>query len=705
MRRSADPPTILPILLIVTLLAGPQTIAAQDASTLKATAQEVLLDFVARDKHDKAVTDLSAAEIEVYEDGVRQHLNSFRYRSGEPEMASSGQLAQFDPLRELNLVSIVFEGMSAESRRRATEYALDFLQTGAGPNTWMGVFTLNHRLSVIQPYTNDLNLLRAAVRRAGSGEYQSFARESEQRLNRMNSLQAGSDPLLAARYRPLVPGSAEDGGPATGLTKAEAGVLLAIEKAMLKAAYQQSGSRTIDALSDLVRAQAMLPGRKTILYSCEGLVVPPEQPELLRSIISQANRANVSFYTLDARGLQLRDSNASAQLATSAMTDEPFSGGSTMPVSLQTDVQANARELAKGTGGFAMDNSNDLRGPLHRVMDDVRAHYEVTYTPPARALDGRFRTIEVKILRPGVKVQSRKGYFAVPLLNGEPLQLYEVAALRALNMRPPPRAVDFAFSALDLGRTPAGAQYVLTFSVPSQNVHLETDSSASRLVMHVTCFALLKQIGVPLGGDPASETVVSKVSRDLPYSFPLDRRREVEAGTVTATLPLLVAPGRYHVEAVLTDIGSGAAGVRRIPLMVEQQASATVQMSDLVWVRSVRPHVSRDQPDPLDPLDTPYGRITPEITGTFSAGSKPAFFFRLFRISAAATARLTLSKNGAPVQSIDLRLASPDSEGTVAFLGQLPAAGLAPGQYDVGLAVNAGAAHLSRLTSLTLAAQ
>src|SRR5215475_683237 len=39
---------------------------------------EVLLDVVVKDKHGRAVTDLSAADFDVFEDGVKQPVQSFR---------------------------------------------------------------------------------------------------------------------------------------------------------------------------------------------------------------------------------------------------------------------------------------------------------------------------------------------------------------------------------------------------------------------------------------------------------------------------------------------------------------------------------------------------------------------------------------------------------------------------------------------------
>src|ERR1035441_3359611 len=65
----------------------------------------------------------------------------------------------------------------------------------------------------------------------------------------------------------------------------------------------QAGNLSIDALLQLIQAQAQLSGRKTVIYFSEGLIVPTGQPERLRAVVSAANRANVAFYTVDPSGL------------------------------------------------------------------------------------------------------------------------------------------------------------------------------------------------------------------------------------------------------------------------------------------------------------------------------------------------------------------------------------------------------------------
>ena len=104
-------------------------------TVLRSTSQEVLLDFIARDKHQKLVTDLRAEDIEVLEDGVPQTVRSFQYRGGQDDPRGrvgqapthAGPSAASSPLREINLVSLVFEGLSPDTRRQATQAAKDFL--------------------------------------------------------------------------------------------------------------------------------------------------------------------------------------------------------------------------------------------------------------------------------------------------------------------------------------------------------------------------------------------------------------------------------------------------------------------------------------------------------------------------------------------------------------------------------------------------
>ena len=69
--------------------------------------------------------------------------------------------------------------------------------------------------------------------------------------------------------------------------------------------------------------------------------------------------------------------------------------------------------LAADTGGFMIDNSNDLRGGLHEVLKDTETYYVLAYEPTNTKRDGGFRKIEVRLPGiKGVKARTRSGYFA-----------------------------------------------------------------------------------------------------------------------------------------------------------------------------------------------------------------------------------------------------------------------------------------------------
>lgn len=89
--------------------------------------------------------------------------------------------------------------------------------------------------------------------------------------------------------------------------------------------------------------------------------------------------------------------------------------------------------IVKAWEALLVTNTNEIGLPMQRVMEDIRSHYELAYSPTSTTYDGHFRKIDVKISRPKVTLQTRKGYYAVPDLNGEPLQPYELLALNAMN--------------------------------------------------------------------------------------------------------------------------------------------------------------------------------------------------------------------------------------------------------------------------------
>lgn len=679
-----------------------QSVADTSKVILRGGTQEVLLDFVVRDKHQRLVRDLRPQDVQIVEDGVPQKVRSFVFRDGRtPESAASaspslgsGLYQSSSPLRQINLVTLVFEAMSPLSRRMAVERAHDFLKAETGPNTWIAVYSLRYRLAILQPYTTDLTLLSKALDHAATGAYRQFAEESLQIVQRMNSLK--STGAVSSTFQPFQPGSAEERGPQNDAMLAEGQVqsshaagpaVATTQQLILNTLLHQEGERSIDALKTLVREEALLPGRKTILFFSEGLIVPPNQPELLDSVIAAANRTNVSFYTVDTRGLMptsnLRVSQSMSAAVNDAEVDSTIIGHARVydpgPNVHGTDLQANARRLAEGTGGFAMDNSNDLREPLRRVMEDVRSHYEVTYSPLQENLDGRFRRLEVRLRNSGLKVQSRTGYYALPLVNGETIAPYEFAALNAINAMPSPAPFPYTAAILRFGASRTGVDCRIVFAVPTSRLRFQNAGAQSSQI-HVSVLGLVKD---------EQGQIVAKASNDVLFSTEVERQAGFSQGKVIVTLPVHVPPGRFQLQTAVIDRESGQASTKRsvfiVPDLPVSRHSLTV--SDIVWVRSIRAIT----PNPADVLYTSEGAITPDLDPVFERDASGAFYFIVYSAPDAQErpqATIVIQRDGKAFGSTNLTAPAPDETGAFRFSARLPVVQLESGDYELIVSVS-----------------
>ena len=119
-----------------------------------------------------------------------------------------------------------------------------------------------------------------------------------------------------------------------------------------------------------------------------------------RELLQLANRANVSFYPIDARGL--------------VVFDTPIEWG--VPVDVDAawlrDRYNDLRDMASQTDGATVLDTNDISGAMQKVFKDVGSYYLMSYYSTNQKLDGRFRRIRVEVKRPDVDVRSRPGYLA-----------------------------------------------------------------------------------------------------------------------------------------------------------------------------------------------------------------------------------------------------------------------------------------------------
>ncbi len=72
------------------------------------------------------------------------------------------------------------------------------------------------------------------------------------------------------------------------------------------------------------------------------------------------------------------------------------------------------QQMTEATGGLAFfpTSPKDLDPAYEKVVAEIRAQYTIGYLSTNTKTDGSWRKVDIKLKRPGLKVRSRKGYFA-----------------------------------------------------------------------------------------------------------------------------------------------------------------------------------------------------------------------------------------------------------------------------------------------------
>jgi VWFA-related protein len=115
----------------------------------------------------------------------------------------------------------------------------------------------------------------------------------------------------------------------------------------------------------------------------------------LRALAEEANRRNISFYSIDPRGL--------------APSDAPVTRN-TRDSSNASSRQDSLRFIADSTDGLLVANPSSLDASIQRIVDDQSSYYLLGYQSSNTQLDGRVRSIAVRVKRDNVKVRARRGY-------------------------------------------------------------------------------------------------------------------------------------------------------------------------------------------------------------------------------------------------------------------------------------------------------
>ena len=401
--------------------------AARQTPPFRSAANIIAVEASVYDKNGAPVTDLTAADFVIFENGQPQAVQTIYIVSSDPnfvrganeprakppELHGSAELQSKSPepvRRELRSRVLVFvfdlSHLSADGYKRSRTAVESFLKEGAASADLVGVLSGSTMLN------NKIDADKTALLKA-------MATMKGPNLSRFNDMREWPRILDEAEATAIARGDRETadrvvqrgcfdrpdecsgkGGDEPVRQQVEA------KSRQIASEGQRDAQLSLLAMQTLANGLGRLPGSKNVIVFSEGFFTG-ELRDRLKDVVTLAARNNVRFSTLDARGLS-RDPRTQ-----NFMGGQPFTPpGDLSSVSGDNDADVLS-SLAIDTGGEVMMNRNDLRPAIDIVARSAGTYYVLGYAP-TRPMDGAYHGITVKVTRPGLTVRARKGYVAIP---------------------------------------------------------------------------------------------------------------------------------------------------------------------------------------------------------------------------------------------------------------------------------------------------
>ena len=502
----------------------------------------------------EAVTNLTADDFEVLEDGAPQRVESFEFIRArgpapetvraEPNSVSESRAMAADPLARVFVLFLDVRHVHMEGSIAAKNPLINTLDKVIGQDDLIGVMT---------PDMSARNITLSRRRTTIEGMLRGIWGE-RQRVNTTDPREQELQLCYAD-----VPGRPEEGIAQELIDRRRERMTLdAIQDLIIYLEGIREDRKFVILLSEgwrlprrddrLARVVNGVPGREGLRAGPEGRQPNPASSSFdscerermrlasedletdFRTLLQRANRANVSFYTVDPRGLAVFDEDLSLRRATNITADR----------ARLENRQNSLRELAENTDGVAVVNNNNLEAAMTRMLSDVGSYYLLGYYSTNTRLDGKYRKLTVRVKRPGADVRARPGYLA-------PTE-EEMATAREAASAPKPGS-DMA---------PELKRALENLAPARANVPLRVQTSATVGQLWVTVeldAATVKSAEWQQGG-----RLRVVIEHERGASAPIERELKVEPGQRMLRLaeggsPAL-APGRYVVRLSLTATGS-----------------------------------------------------------------------------------------------------------------------------------------------------
>jgi VWFA-related protein len=593
-------------IVVAALLAAAVQAQQERRPTFRSARDLVSVDVVVRDRSGNVVRDLKAEDFEVREDGRPQDVLSLSFQeiaadkvqpiataellAGVDERLAASSTAAPPPApvpmtsadvsgRRLMVLLFDLSSMQPEDVQRAIDSANTFVSDTMSAADLVAVATVSSALDVLTDFTGDRARVAATLAQLAYTE---------------GTATPPPDASTAA----------------TDEAAAAAAEAAAAETDELDVFNNDVRLR---ALRTLAETLAPLEQRKAILYFSAGMQRSGQDNQIeLRSAINAAVRGHVSIYPVDTRGLQAVVPGGDARQASGRGTSL-FSGrGVSQQFARLASSQDTLTSLAADTGGQAFTDTNNFGEAFARVQRDMSAYYLLGYSSTNPVKDGRFRRIQVRVKRDGLRIEARAGYFAErdfahTSRSDRETQLQE-QMFAAVSSTDVPVMVTGGFF-----RLAADRYYVpISVAVPGHAVPVKSEKDEVSLdIMGI----VMDEQGRPVGR--MRETM----------KFPPGTGGTLAGKQVLYQSGVTLPPGRFGVKVVVRENTDGRIGSFEAPITVPELKAAPVKVSSVVLSTQLQ-QAGRGRNQ--SPLVRDGVQLVPSVTHVVSKDQKLYFYYEVY---------------------------------------------------------------------------
>ena len=403
----------------------------QNRPTFRSGAAYVRVDMYAT-RDGKPIEDIQENEVEILEDGVPQKIEAFehvRVRTTpqetriEPNTIEQSRQMAGDPRARVFVIFLDTYHTQIEGSATMRQPLMNFIDRVLGPDDMVAVMTPEMAATEITFQRKTTVISKMLERewmwgRRGRGQgMDNDEREDQYEACFPDAFQTAglAKEMKARRREKLTLDALEDLMVHLNGIREERKAVLAVTEGWVIYRPDSKLARALDKNDPGIRPGDVLlrpprpqpsdtgqvQGSARVQCEADRMALAALDHEFrLQQLTQTANRGNVTFYPVYARGLAVFDAPIGPDKPPSPIQD----------AANLRNRQETLRFLAADTDGTSVINTNNIDAALRRIVDDLSSYYLMGYYTTNIKLDGRFRSITVRVKRPGATVRARKGY-------------------------------------------------------------------------------------------------------------------------------------------------------------------------------------------------------------------------------------------------------------------------------------------------------